>query len=275
METREIEKIYDIVRQPDHTGENRCIPCTVVNVVIAAVVTAIIGLASVYLAVVSFALFAGVIYARGYLIPGTPAFTRDYFPDRVLRWFDKEPMPAFEVDFEADDIDLENVLLGARALEECADSEDLCLTTSFRATWHRELEELDDEVVKERLAGILDVDEDQIALTDYGRAYVVLVDAIQVGQWESRAALFADVAADLGLAERVDGWIDLSVEQRSAINRGLRVYLDRCPDCGGAVSMVDKTVESCCSSQEVLTSKCQDCGARLFEMRASQVEKPS
>lgn len=269
------EGVLDGIRQPEYTGKNRCIACTVLNVLVAGVASVLLSLASTPLAVTVFTFSIVVIYVRGYLIPGTPELTRAYLPARMLRWFDKEPTHTFEVDPEVDELDLEDVLLGARALEECADLADLCLTTDFRSRWHQKLDEIDDGAVRERLASMLDVDEDQIALTDYGRAYVVLVDAVQVGQWESRAALFADVAADLGLADRVDGWVDLPVEQRSAINRGLRVYLDRCPDCGGAVSMANGTVESCCSSREVLKSDCRDCGARLFEMRASRVEKSS
>jgi hypothetical protein len=32
-----------------------------------------------------------LVYLRGYLVPGTPAFTKRYFPDWLLAWFDKTP----------------------------------------------------------------------------------------------------------------------------------------------------------------------------------------
>ena len=35
--------VLDTFRQPEYTGDNRCIPCTVVNVAIAAVLAALIA----------------------------------------------------------------------------------------------------------------------------------------------------------------------------------------------------------------------------------------
>lgn len=78
--------ILDRYRQPQYTGENRCIPCTGVNIAIAAVLAVIIGLATLtYGADITGAALAGigvfliaigVIYLRGYLLPGTPWFTK-------------------------------------------------------------------------------------------------------------------------------------------------------------------------------------------------------
>lgn len=62
------------LRRPEHTGENRCWPCTVVNLVILAAASAVLvplsGLLSLLVAAVGL-LLVGV---RGYLIPGTPRF---------------------------------------------------------------------------------------------------------------------------------------------------------------------------------------------------------
>ena len=41
----------DRVRQPEYVGENRCLPCTVTNLVIAAILTAALAWLSVPLAV--------------------------------------------------------------------------------------------------------------------------------------------------------------------------------------------------------------------------------
>jgi len=75
------------VKDPRYTGENRCIPCTVLNVGIAAVFsTAVIATLipsgptlAIGAGVGTFAVALALIYFRGYLVPGTPTITRLYF----------------------------------------------------------------------------------------------------------------------------------------------------------------------------------------------------
>lgn len=268
-----MKQIYNRIRLPEYTGENRCIPCTVINLVIAAVVSGLIGLISVPGAVASFAIFAGIIYVRGYLVPGTPTLTKRYFPDRVLQWFDKEPRPRYTVNADVeDDLDIEAVLIGAGALEESANPGDLMVTPTFKEKWHSQIDQLDETIIKETLADVLDVSETQLSMEEYSKVYALIVDGVQIGRWESEAAFRGDIAAGIVLEERIEGWNDLTVEQQTGLMRGLRVFLEQCPDCGGPVAMTEETVESCCSSKEVLVSTCQKCGARLFEINAARVE---
>lgn len=267
--------VLDGVRHPEYTGENRCIPCTVVNVVIAAVVSGFLGLVSIPVAVVSFALFASVIYLRGYLIPGTPTLTKRYLPDRVLRLFDKEPMPEFAVPLDGnvdEEFDVEEALLGVGALEESDNPGHLSLQPDFREMWYSEMDRLDDASAVEALAGMLGVPESSLSTEDRGMSYAVKVEGETAGKWESSKALLADMAAERVLGERADNWTDLSVERRSGLLRSLRVYLDRCPRCGGTVQMTEETVASCCRSREVFACKCQECSIRLFEINASEVD---
>ncbi len=86
----------DPLRQPEYIGENRCTPCTVVNVCIAALLAVAVGVAFPLAGVVVFVLSLAAIYLRGYLVPGTPTLTKRYFPDRVLALFDKEPASTDE-----------------------------------------------------------------------------------------------------------------------------------------------------------------------------------
>ena len=81
----------DTLRQPEYTGENRCTPCTVVNVCIAALLAVAVGVAFPLAGVVVFVLSLAAIYLRGYLVPGTPTLTKRYLPNRVLALFDKAP----------------------------------------------------------------------------------------------------------------------------------------------------------------------------------------
>ncbi|SFS69967.1 hypothetical protein [Halostagnicola kamekurae] len=90
----------DRLRQPDYTGENRCTPCTLLNVAIAAVLVAAATTVAlsrtdrVGAAVLGTALAAvsgAAIYLRGYLVPGTPRLTETVLPDRVHRRLETRP----------------------------------------------------------------------------------------------------------------------------------------------------------------------------------------
>ncbi|MEZ3164744.1 hypothetical protein ABNG03_12005 [Halorubrum sp. RMP-47] len=83
--------LRDRIREPAYTGENRCLPCTVVNGVFAVALTAAAMVFGPVIAAVVLVASMGSIYYRGYLVPGTPELTKRYLPDRVLRLFGKAP----------------------------------------------------------------------------------------------------------------------------------------------------------------------------------------
>jgi hypothetical protein len=267
--------LLDRLRRPNYTGENRCVPCTGVNVAIAVlltVVTVIVvstdahyaGIAALVGSVV-FVLSIGSIYLRGYLVPGTPWLTKTYFPDWLLRAFDKDvTAPAAPL---ADDLDLETVLQRAGAVTECEHEDDLCLTDAFQRAWREEIDRLrQTETSQADLATVLDVDPDRLRIEERGDAFLARIDGNRAGQWESQAAFIADVAGARVLDRRYDGWAALDVEFRSAICNGLRIFLERCPACDGPVATEQEVVESCCRSTEVVAMSCGTCGARLLEV---------
>lgn len=267
------ESIYRTVRQPEYTGENRCTPCTVLNVLIAGSVSALVGLASVPLAAAAFTVSVAVIYVRGYLVPGTPTLTRTYFPDRVLRWFDEDAEFDVHVDAVTDAVDVETVLQDVGALEPCEAVDDLCLTPAFRTAWLAELEDFDEDEAIRTLGAVLGIDPGRVSVFPRSRSFEVEVDDETAGAWESGEAFVTDMAADRVLGERIANLTDLPVERRTAIARGIRVYLDRCPRCEGPVRLSEETVGSCCRSRDVLASRCRDCGVRLFEINETEVEQ--
>lgn len=262
------------LRLPEYTGENRCIPCTIVNLGIALVVGGAVAVVSRPAAVVVFALCVAAIYLRGYLVPGTPTLTKHYFPDSVLKLFDKHDPPAPAV---TDQEDIERFLLEVDAVEECREGTDLCLTPGFREAWHdriaarREASDPDadvDEGIAALFEGV-DVDLDRVSVQEYGDAYDAYVDDLRVGQWESRGAFLADVAAEAELRARHPAWERIGFDARMEILGALRLWLDRCPTCEGPVTLDEETVESCCRSIDVVAATCDDCGARLFEAQFS------
>lgn len=267
------------LRNPEYTGANRCVPCTVLNVVIAivaaAVLAVVVPLNAAGSAVVGLAALlaaASAIYLRGYLVPGTPWFTRTYFPDWFLRYFDHhEPTP------EGDDVEPAVVLETAGAVTECEDVDDLCLTDDFRRAWHARINHLrETDTSRDELAAILGLPAEALEVEPHGDAFIAMADGGQtaderfsgrrrVGQWESRGAFLADVAGARVIGERYADWDRLTPRQRGQVLNGLRIFLDRCPSCGGTVSIGEETVKSCCRSREVVAVTCEDCGDRLFE----------
>ena len=273
-----IPNTLDRFRQSEYTGENRCTPCTVLNVIIAAVLAAAIGIGvnSIAAGVVVFAGAGLLIYLRGYLVPGTPTFTREYFPDYVLRWFDKEPAVRESIEASADDDglaveydDIATLLSDWGVVEDCADEDDLCLTESFGETWWRRIRRVrDEQTALSHLANVLEVDSDELAVEEDpdGGRFDVTFEGDRIGGWNSRAAFLADLAAEPTLAEWIDDWEALDDRERTRTIASLRAFLESCPDCEGALTPVENTVKSCCSSSIVTVEvDCQDCGARVFD----------
>ena len=256
--------VLERVRQPEYVGENRCLPCTVTNLVIAAVVTAALAWLSVPLALAFAVLAVASIWLRGYLVPKTPELTKEYLPDRLLATFDKQPQPE---PIDLGEFDPETVLLEAGVVEPCADVDDLCLTDGFEADWLAAIDRLGDEdTLRAELADHLEIEGPDVNFERYGNAFIASEDGTQIGQWESRAALLADLAAAEELPGRVAGWERLSPRRRSQLLGGLRVFVQECPVCGGPVAADTEVVESCCRSTTVVGVACEDCGDRLLEV---------
>lgn len=264
-------------RQPEYIGENRCLPCTAVNLVISVGVAAAVGLIGVFtasdiigvgLAICVLFTSMAAIYLRGYLIPATPELTNRYLPVRLLQWFGKGPRESGSI---ADEpvLNPEEELVAIGVLEECERSTDLCLVPEFHQEWNAEIERIDqDDISHDRLLDVLDIDEEgEISINEFDDAFRVLIEGHTVGTWESRAAYLADLTGARVLAERHPRWNEISVRNRAQLLAGLRLFIERCPDCSGTVEFGLKTVESCCSSREVTAVECDNCGARLFESR--------
>ena len=291
--------MFESLKQPEYTGENRCPPCTVVNVVIAlgisaipiliAASTATLGAPDgpLTLAASGFVLVASLaaIYLRGYLVPGTPTLTKRYFPEPVLRLFDKAPeqatLEADAMDTDgADATDTDGVereshdspeafLLDVGAVEPCDD--DLCLTEAFRAVWTDEIEaDREEGVTAATITSRLGAPDDEYEITELHGSWVLKNSSRNLGQWPSKAALIADSAAAAALSDWTDRWDHLSVLQRSELVAALRVFLEDCPTGDGGVSFEEETVQSCCREHTVLTLNCEETGERLLEVPAPE-----
>ncbi|WP_435117883.1 hypothetical protein [Halolamina sp. C58] len=257
----------EALRKPEYTGENRCFPCTVLNVVLVAAVG--LGVGALYDPVVGIAVVTvglGLVYLRGYVVPGTPVLTQRFLPDAVLRYFEhSRPETTISANDGNSEFDPETELLTAGALTPCLDRDDLCLDSVFHTSWRSEMapaaEDLDDAISR-LLPSSFD---HSVDVGFRGDTVVTRVSGTTVAEWPSRAAFVADAAGAAALAEVDSKWAERGFEERTKLLGGLRLWLDRCSVCDGTVELSEDTVESCCRSVNVVEASCTSCGARIFE----------
>lgn len=252
--------LVERVSRPEYTGANRCLPCTVVNVAIALVVAAGVGLLATPVAgVVVLGCSFASIWLRGYLVPGTPELTKRYLPDAALRRFGKAPSPAAD-----DAVDVEAYLVEVAALQVAGEGdEDLRLAPEFAAAWREELDAVRSDAAS-AAGDVLELDDPEVE--SRGDVAVVTDGGVTAAHWPSRPALVADLAAVRALRDRDPAWTDRDQVVRGRILAGLRLFLERCPNCGATPELSEGTVESCCRRAQVYTYACTDCGARLLEV---------
>ena len=255
------------VRRQEYTGDNRCLPCTVVNVVLAGLLTAAAALVSLPLGVAVATVSLAAIHLRGYLVPGTPELTKRYLPERVLAWFGKADAPATPGETAFDTVgfldrygvvvDIGDDVALAPAFERGLDDAALGLDTNA--------------AMRAASADLLAVDPDRVSFASGGGSWRVLVDGSILGRWESRAAFVADLAAHRTLSAWTDEWASVPGAARGRTLSAVRACLDSCPTCGGMIRLGTETVSSCCREYEVVAATCADCDARLFETDAGAV----
>lgn len=287
-------------KQKEYTGENRCLPCTIVNLAIAAVLALFAGLVAAELGIAVFVVAVLAIYFRGYLVPGTPTLTKQYLPHSVLALFDKHPVhentddetdQEWETlekldDYRQNAVNPEEFLLDIGAVELCETEDDLCYTEEFEARIEAELEEIavgtDDspdgiplglqgDAGREVLADIFDVDVENVSFEH--RGYPAVSVGRRIRKWPSASAFGVDVATHRALREQHTRWTSVPVKQRVNILRSLRTFQQTCPSCAGPIVAGEEIVESCCAEYEVISVECEDCGAHLLELDPEKLEE--
>lgn len=287
------------IEQPEYTGENRCTPCTLLNVLIAIGFALLVGQLHLGVGLLAFLGSVALIYLRGYLVPGTPELTKRYLPASALALFgkDERPEPLEEPltqhaknraasDETTDDGTAESP---EEALEELLErpmdailesfgvvregEDDLVLVETFREQWEQYIETLADESEQgAALAAVFEAPPESGEIEhSEGERYYGNVDGSPRHSWITEAAMISDLAANRVLEAAGDPrWTALEPEQRLSILRGFRVFLMTCPACGGPVSPTEDTVESCCSSWNVVAIECADCETRVLELPAPE-----
>ena len=263
------------LRRPEYTGSNRCTPCTVVNLVLAVLLSVALGAAlwtvsstvGAVSASVVFLIAVALIWLRGYLVPGTPELTKRYMPPWLLAWFGKAPAGEHSETGETDtDVDIEALFLDAGVLEPCDDVDDLCLTERFDRAWSAAIDDLEADVDTDTVLSTLRMNDGSVTVERFDEGVALRTNGYELGRWPSQTAMRVDVAAGRVLDDWLPAWDRLSSDERAAVLSGLRLFLPECPD-GGAVELRTETVSSCCTSYDVVAAVCTSSGDRLFEQR--------
>jgi len=262
----------DRYRRSEYTGSNRCLPCTLVNTIIAVVIanTAFICLLrlnyrpahAVIAAVAMLGIAAIQIWLRGYLVPWTPRLTRRYFPPWVLRAFGKEPF-VIDGGRAESDLDVEHHLEAANAVTSADTAPNIELTDSFAEAWRSAIEDI--ASVDSAVRAVFDVD-GQVQVDETDRSVRVSLDSRPFGRWVSRAALLADLGAGRVFADQYDAWSEASTAERGQLLGELRRYIAVCPMCAAETTFDAATVTGCCGDVRVGIVSCGDCGVRLYEV---------
>ena len=265
-------------RRPEHTGENRCWPCTVVNVALvgggAAAVAVVNAAAGAAVAAVGLAL----VWLRGYVVPGTPRFA----PRLVA------PIPGSDALFHGgaatdggrapeggsgslDPADVDGEALLDRLLADGvleADADAVAPTAAYRERWRAEMDRLRTEDTESIAATARDISPAAAAraVSEDGDEWVALSPAggSTIDEtWLRRPVAVAEIAGYRAAGQFLD-----EESFRLAAARTNRMFLESCPDCGGDL---ERGVDlPCCGGytgpgeEPAETLACPACEVRLY-----------
>ncbi len=250
------------LRQPEYTGENRCVPCTVVNVGLSvALAVPVVLLLDPGIGALVLVLALAAVYLRGYLVPGTPELTKRYLPSRVLALFGKESFAGRRIDVDPD-APTDELLVAAGALETSEGGDDALLAHPFADAWSARVAGMrGHEPTEADIGDALGAEE----VSKHGEAAAV-IDGRKSKRWLSTPALRADLAAAAELETRLGAWSDLDPTERLDVLRGLRLFLGECPACAGPLESEEYVAEHCCERPHtVVELVCPACELPIAE----------
>lgn len=296
----------DRLRNPEHTGERRCWPCTAVNAAILLLACAGVARRRSRPLAAALALAGGATIAlRGYLVPYTPRFAPRLvsklplvarLPGDPFHAGDGPSHPAIPAasgslgdgvsdSTEVDSADVAGERVLAALLERgvvVEDGDSLSLSDDFREAWRAEMRDLRDRsedglaaalrsVAPEgTVADVVEPPNEGPTGTAEERWFVVSdgSDDPANERWLIRPIAVAEAAAAKTLADRTD----LDEALRVLTTGPLRTFLEVCPVCDGPV--VETTTVECCGGPGGTRPDapdevlaCEGCGARLYTFR--------
>lgn len=287
--------LLDSLRRPEHTGDNRCLPCTAVNSAFVLAAAGLVGRRWRPAGAAVLAVGAAAIALRGYVVPYTPQFA-PRLVERLPVEFKEPASDSFstisleadeanasaEGDAPADDTESESLPDSDSLTALDADGEQVMLalldagvivddgeavrpSDDFAEAWESamaDLRELDDDALAAAVAEAAPFE--AAGYVDDGGDWVVV-------EGESRAIHLTRVVA-IAETAAVQVMADFGVpaDRRVEAAEPLRMFVTTCPACGGVVE--ETNTDKCCGGSagayggvtyEVLV--CEDCDALVYE----------
>ncbi|AZQ15607.1 hypothetical protein [Halorubrum sp. PV6] len=256
-----LRRTAERLRRPEHTGENRCLPCTVLNTAIVGVAAIALSRRSRPLGVLALAVGLALVSLRGYVVPGTPRFA-PALVDPLPVAFGHESPAGVESGSLADEGDPEAMM---EALVEAGvivpDGDQLYLDDDFRTAWEDRMADLRDRSGEELAVRTAAASHSSVEGEFHGERVLLAGDR---DAWLSPAIAIAETAAVEALADR-----GISHELRVQAAEPLRTFARTCPVCAGRVT--DTTLRNCCGGPggvsgdpERPVRACAECNAVVF-----------
>lgn len=267
------------LRRPEYTGDNRCWPCTALNVAILLGGCLVLMAFSPLVAVLTALVGGAVIWTRGYLLPYTPEIAPTFaswlpFDGPTSGQRDRSTRASLSgTNDEELGEELVLELLDAGILVE--DGELLRLDEEFRSLWRAEMEtirELDTPALVEAIEATAPMPV-EVEVLGEDRMQLVLTGPGGDEEWLALPIAVAEVAAARSI-ERVAP--RLSEQLRSAAIRPLRAFLEECPLCETPV--IETSPNHCCggvrdpSTAPDAVLACPDCDRRLYTLPPTEPE---
>jgi len=285
-----IERVQVLVRQvqawffsDEYTGEQRCLPCTVVNLVLLALGVLVLALRSKSAAVAIGIFGIFLIWIRGYLVPYTPQFAPKVVAHLPINFREGARQNSSLTDLSENRLEMTRkegeVMLGTNKRDTNQDSyidvstpilpllpkagiiiqynDKLALDESYREKWRSIIKNVRTNNLKTTIKTTTPAANVE-RVTEEETTWYILTDedqSIKSETWLSPAVAIAEVATIKAVED--------SVSSSTAVQAAafLRPFLEQCPVCDG--ELIETTANQCCASygpagpQNVLA--CSDC----------------
>lgn len=261
------------LRRSAHTGENRCWPCTAVNVaILVLLVAALAAFRPLGAALVGLA-GSVVIWQRGYLVPYTPQFAPRLVSSlRSATGSKGRPRPAHLDDVDgfdgagAEPADVLAALVAADVV--VPEDESVGVAEAFATAWEAEMDGLaaaPEGALVDRVTNVLDgVSAGRVEHAGSETFLVLSGGPNGSTAWVHRPLAIAEVAAAQALART-----SLPAEYRGRAAHALCAFLETCPVC--AEQLVEGPASDCCGNAAPLVGRtesvvlaCERCGVAFY-----------
>lgn len=296
--------LLDSLRRPEHTGENRCLPCTAVNSTLVLAAAGLVGRRWRPAGAAVLAVGAAAIALRGYVVPYTPQFA-PRLVDRLPIDFKGRADPSsdsfatVEIEDEADaadgvtHADESEARTGDPSTDGNAGLPDSDSLTALDADGQQVMVTLLDAGV------IVDDGETVQPAEEFVDAWDAAMADLRERDDEALAAAVADTAPFDGSGDADSDWVvvegegralhltrPIAIAETAAVQvmadfdvpqayrfdaaQPLRMLLETCPNCGGVVE--ETNTDICCGGSAGAYGGvtyevlvCADCDALVYE----------